>query len=169
VSWMPWPRTAWSPQAFVVPGRPVQWSRAVPRKQGVGYATDRRTIAHQRAIRLAAAAANVRPFEGPVILECLFVFATLSTERRVRAPAPARHRVAKPDLSNLLKCVEDALQERRARRGRGWPALGFHDDEQVVGYGRSTKVHAAQDDPQGARTIVTISPAGEELLPLLSP
>ena len=110
---------------LTIPGRPIP---AVRMTRGGKYVradkarTDaararaariERHMAHRDAIAWTAKAAGVVPLDGPVRLSATFRW------------SPKGHRGARPDLDNLLKLSLDGL------RGIAW-----HDDRQVMEYGR---------------------------------
>jgi crossover junction endodeoxyribonuclease RusA len=115
--------------AFTVPGRPVPAKRMTQRSKYVSPEA-RRHLYHKGVIGWAARAAGVRPISGPVRLECRFY---------VCAPLP--------DVSNLLKLVEDALN-----------GIAYEDDRQVAD-AHPLRFLVWRRDEQ--RTEVEVGPMGE--------
>lgn len=124
---------------LVVPGRPVQWARA----------TGGRTVRHftpaaQRtyAQRIQAEwihAGRPRLEDGPIVLVCRFILARPKAHWTSRGELSATGRrqfwpTGRPDLSNYVKQVEDALN-----------GLAWADDSLIVGYGSTNKRY--QDRP----------------------
>ncbi len=83
----------------VVEGRPVPWKAPTTTRTGHSF-KDKRMVAWQEQVREAARAAmgDRVPYSHPVLLKCLFAF-------------EPHNRSQTPDLSNLVKCCEDALQK----------------------------------------------------------
>ena len=114
--------------------------------------------AHARAVATAARVAHGRrpPLDGPrllanavpVVLECVFVM-----PRPGLRTMPKGERVPfldTPDLSNLLKLVEDALQD----------AGVLTDDCRIVGFGESSRWYAATGEEPHTEVTVTRYPPG---------
>ena len=73
-------------------------------------------------VRIEAKRAGIVCIEsGPVGLYCEFNFEWPKSRQRVRTPMVAAWCVVKPDASNLVKIVEDALN-----------GIAYTDDAQVV-------------------------------------
>ena len=85
---------------------------------------------------MAARSGPETPAEVPVRLG-LRIYRSIpkswSKKKRERADAGAIRPVTKPDISNILKGVEDALN-----------GLWYHDDSQIVEYGEMGKWYSAR-------------------------
>jgi Holliday junction resolvase RusA-like endonuclease len=86
------------------------------------YTPSKTDQAERDFIALADPHAPERPFEGPISLSLRFVFPIPQSWSRVKRQRAWWH-VSKPDLSNVVKTVEDALN----RSGRWW-----RDDSQIA-------------------------------------
>ncbi len=114
---------------FVVPGQPVQWSRAG--KKGKRHFTLPPQRAHMDAIALVAAPHFQKPEPGPVHLELHFEIEPPASWSPKKRAAHIGHYVAtRPDGSNYQKLVEDALN-----------GVAWIDDDQVVSWS-GTKIYA---------------------------
>lgn len=134
------------PVTIIIPGKPVPYART-----GGGRGSPRFTPPKQRNemafIRSCAAAAMAGrpPIDVPVILMMCSVMAIPKSwpkKKRAAAMAGEIHPAARPDLSNLIKLVEDAFN-----------AVVFVDDAQVVRV-EAQKVYGPQ-----AMTTVTVQEA----------
>jgi len=97
--------------AFVVPGEAVPWARS-----GGGRSTARFTPAKQRnymgALRMfcATAMGGCPPLQGPIELSVMAVYEwPKSWNSKKRARPGADWKTSKPDATNIVKIVEDAL------------------------------------------------------------
>ena len=120
---------------IVVPGRPVPLAR--PRVTGRGTYLPARSREYRERCRVAWLEAG-RPTFGDQPLRVAMLF-ELPRPRRAK-PVPC----GRPDVSNLAKAVEDALD-----------GLAWRDDAQIV----TLSASKVWGDPPG-RTIVTIMGAG---------
>ncbi len=110
--------------SFVVPGQPVAKARArtVRTKSGASRTfTPAATVAFEDRVRMAARVVGVRPVTGPLCMTVLFLFSCPKSRHRKRTPRQQEPKTTKPDLSNLLKSVEDALN-----------GIAYQDDAQLV-------------------------------------
>ena len=87
---------------FVVPGRPVAKARVNFDSRSSRAYTPAATVAYARLVGFYARRCIADPAIGPVRLECDFQFVRPKSSRN-QSP------VVKPDLSNLIKLVEDAM------------------------------------------------------------
>lgn len=136
--------------AFTVLGRPVPLDR--PRIWQGRNVTTQRCRDAKRAVGTAALAVALRGrqglWSGPVRLECTFVFAAPKSwpawRRALVAGGVLVPHTARPDTSNLVKLVEDALS-----------GVLYRDDAQVCDYGVTLKVYGPRDE---TRVRVTLLP-----------
>jgi Holliday junction resolvase RusA-like endonuclease len=128
------------PITFTIPGAPMPWKRAG--SNGAQRFTPDDMAARKELVRWAAHVAKVRPFDGPVRLDVVAVFAPPASmspaKRTALCGAPVTKR---PDFDNLAKLIADALE-----------GIAYEDDK-CVALGLSAKVWGMT-----ARTIVTITP-----------
>lgn len=133
---------------LVVPGQPVPWARAG--QNGRRHYTPPHAAAHMRAVEAAWMQAG-RPcvVAGPLVLSCRFFIARPAAHYRtgrhsmaLRDDAPLWPAV-RPDLSNYIKLVEDALN-----------GLMWADDALIVRYAHVEKVYA---DGRPAATELEVS------------
>ena len=99
--------------------------RLSPRTGGI-Y-TPSKTRDAQDAIQELAALCHDEPLSGPLCGQFVFVYASPKVKNtRIE-------KLTKPDLTNLVKLVEDALLPRRDR-DTGFPLWDgtYHDDAQIV-------------------------------------
>lgn len=104
--------------SFFLPGEPVPKGRHRTAIQGnrVRTYTPKPTADYERYVKTACQIAmieqKVKPIKGPVWLNLLFTMpvpASWSKAKRHDAVCGRIRHVSKPDLSNLLKAVEDGL------------------------------------------------------------
>jgi Holliday junction resolvase RusA-like endonuclease len=122
---------------LIVKGKPEPWSRPRPRRFG-GFMSPHKLKPRYHLI--VGAALRIRPgkpWAGPLRMDVDFVMP------RPKSSAGGWH-IATPDRSNLLKLVEDALQDARV----------FVDDSQFCD-GIITKRYARTDEMPGA--VITIT------------
>ena len=123
---------------FEVPGQPV--GKARPRFTRTGHAyTPKKTTDYEAAVRKAFRIAypNHEPFTGAVSIEVYAFFAIPPSwpkwKREKAAEGQVPH-LSKPDGSNVLKGVEDAIGPRRHGR-KVIPGLAYGDDSQITDAG----------------------------------
>lgn len=133
---------------FEIPGDPVPWARAGQSKNGRAKFTPDRQKAHMRRIAWEAKAAGVKPIEGAVVLEVTCIYRTPeSWPKKKRLAAIGGFKTSKPDASNELKIIEDALN-----------GIAYKDDAQVQP--RVNSIYGWHP-----RTIVEVRPATDADLP----
>lgn len=132
---------------FVVQGDPVAWARAA--QSGRRKYTPERQRAHMKRIAQLAKAAGVRPLDGPVYLEVVCIYSVPQRYRRKNKSLTEKGlalvgtwKTTRPDASNELKIIEDALN-----------GIAYHDDSQICAP-RPHKIWGTC-----SRTIITIRPA----------
>jgi len=116
---------------FTVPGEPVPWQRPDNRKGGGRMDTPRNKAVKQHIALEATKAMRGKNelLDGPLKLSVAFFYSwpkSYSHKRRMQPCAFAKD--TKPDLSNLVKLVEDALN-----------GIVWIDDGQVCEYGLVSK------------------------------
>lgn len=107
---------------FEIPGLAVPWARA-GRKGGFSY-TPKKQADYMAAVRIAAQAAmgGQPPLDGPVMLSITVVYPwPASMSRKKRRAKDAFLKATRPDLSNHVKLIEDALN-----------GITYRDDGQVA-------------------------------------
>ena len=104
------------------------------------------------ATKAQVAMAGAGLWTGPIVLECEFVFqrppSHLRKDGGLRSGKPLEH-TYKPDLSKLVRAVEDALTR-----------VIYHDDSQITDYGATRKRWARPGVPVGVT--ITVSQLGAE-------
>ena len=129
--------------SFTIPGVPVPQARSrhrvVKLKSGatfVGqYDPAESRIWKATVAEFAAAAQNGgRPFEGPIVLEAVFVYLPPSSwSKRNLALLESGYQIPKstrPDLKNLIAGIEDGIN-----------GIVYRDDGQIWSYGNSRKIY----------------------------
>lgn len=114
---------------IIVPGAVVPWQRARRRRLGDGRVitfTDRKVETFHGLVRtVAVQAMNGRPpFSGPIELTVVAVFlppASWSPKKRAKAIAGEIAKTTRPDLENLFKGAQDAMQ-----------TIVYRDDLQII-------------------------------------
>lgn len=122
---------------IVIEGNPVAWQRPRQSTKGIFYDSQKK---HKEKYRteLLAQSSRWEKIEGPLLLECIFhmpIPSTLSKKKKKELFGEPHYK--KPDLSNLLKFVEDAFQ-----------GLLFEDDKQIV------EIHALKWYSSDAATFI---------------
>lgn len=127
---------------FTVPGQPVPFAW---RQRGRARYVPPRQKSAMHAIGLCArrAMAGRPPLEGPLELSASFHRCRPKRKGEARAPLPDTR---KPDVTNLVKLLEDALT-----------GIVFADDAQVVRI--SASKWASADAAYASKTIVTVKRA----------
>lgn len=133
--------------SFEVPGDPIAWKAAfVFRNKHTGKShavkNDKLAMYQSRVAEEARKIMNGGPLTGPVMLEASFYFTMPKNRQRKQRPTPQCPKTTRPDLSNLVKCIEDALS-----------SVVYVDDSQVVQVS-AFKYFAAQGEP--AKVKVTV-------------
>lgn len=131
---------------FTIPGKPFGKQR--PRVGVIaGHArvfTPKETVSFERQVGQIAASLFPRPIDGPVEMHIRAVFeAPPSWSRKKRAALLGTPHTSKPDLSNLIKAIEDGLNR-----------IAYADDGQIA-FQSSRKVWGER-----AETIVQVEPLG---------
>lgn len=112
---------------FTVEGPPVPWARA--RLSKGRHFTAEAQAAHMRRVAWAGRRAIPEPLKGPLLLSASFFIepprSWSGVKRRRALGLPV---IVKPDLSNLIKIIEDALN-----------GIAYIDDNQVAEYGLVAK------------------------------
>lgn len=88
------------------------------------------------------------PLTGPIILTVIATFPMPRSRWRKREPRQGGPHTKAPDLSNIIKIIEDAGNN-----------VLWMDDKQIYSYGRGTmKLEAPQGEPGGLFIIVKEAP-----------
>lgn len=133
------------PVVFTIPGKPFGKQRARSGRGGRFY-TPKETVAFEAYVRGIAAPHFPQPITGPVRLTVWATFAPPpSWSRRKAAAHLGRRHTQKPDMSNIVKIIEDALN-----------GLAYVDDCQICD-GGARKVWGPV-----ARTVVTVEDISPE-------
>jgi len=137
------------PVTVVLLGHPTAWARSRPRPGG-GYINPQKQRDHTTALQVVAMQemAGRRPFDEPLRMDIEAQFEippSWSRRRREGALRGDERPAKKPDLSNILKQIEDAFN-----------GIIFRDDALIVEYGRARKVYS--DQPKVVVTIQPIAP-----------
>lgn len=119
---------------FRVDGEPMGKERARS-GSGKNHYTPERTRLYEMAVRVEAmkAMGAREPLAGPVSLAMKAVMPIPKSFSRKKREAALRGEIrptGKPDLSNIIKAVEDAMNE-----------VVYRDDGQIAEYGRSGKIY----------------------------
>lgn len=118
---------------ITIPGRPFAWRR--PRSNGKFRFKDRATEAHEAVLQAIALQHFPAPLTGPLKLTVIATFAVPpSWSKRKAAEHLHRPHCQKPDLSNLIKQIEDGLNR-----------IAWADDAQIAAYGECRKVWGLAD------------------------
>lgn len=125
---------------FTIPGKPFAWKRPrFNRRTGSTY-NDATQDAYYSTVGSIAARTVSGPIEGPVRLVIAATFAMpKSWSKKKRAAMAGRPHTQKPDLSNIVKAVEDGANR-----------ILYRDDSQIAAGGQS-KVWGDID-----QTVVTV-------------
>lgn len=107
---------------FTIPGKPFAWKRPrFNRKSGATFSHPDQEAYFSTVASIAARHTN-GPIEGPVSLTIEATFAMpQSWSKKKRAAMDGRPHTQVPDLSNLVKAIEDALNR-----------VVFADDRQIA-------------------------------------
>ena len=107
---------------ITIPGEPVPWARA--RTFGKRHFTPDKQRNTMELIRWEAARimAGKRLLEGPLSVNARFIFVRPKSHTLKQRKAPNSHyKASKPDATNLLKLIEDALNK-----------IVWNDDAQIA-------------------------------------
>lgn len=147
---------------FDVPGEPVPWKRPENNRWG-GRRNHPRQEAYQAAI-LTLATAHARRQGWRHTGEPL-ALGVVAVHRRPRQPRPGHPchghdgrawLLKDPDLSNIIKAVEDALQGPQGRGKRGQGVIT--DDNVIVRYLDPVQVYAAVGEAPHLEVVLQVLP-----------
>lgn len=111
-----------APKAAAIPKGNGKWSAVIyktkelPRKKGEKK-RPHPIVAWEKLVNACCAARFATPAEGPVTLECIFVFPRIGKLKSTGRTA----KTTKPDCDNLIKPVKDSMEK-----------IVFDGDQQVV-------------------------------------
>ena len=122
--------------SITVPGEPVAKARPRFTKNGHVY-TPKKTAVYEQVIGLHARAAmkGHKILTGPIRLSVNAFFGipkSWNLKQKTKAMSGALRHTKKPDLSNIIKSVEDALN-----------GIVYADDAQIDRYGESRKAFSS--------------------------
>ena len=118
---------------FTIPGKPFAWRRA--RSNGKIRFKDGQTEAHEAALQAIVLRDMPKPFEGPLRISVRAVFKVpASLSKKEKAARLWRAHTQKPDLSNIIKHIEDGLNR-----------IAWVDDSQIAEYGPCAKIWGDRD------------------------
>lgn len=122
-------------------------ARVTTSKNGKVFAfTPKNTLDFENRIRAYATEVKpLSPIQGPVAMELNCYFLIPKTKIKKDKSLQPRYKISKPDSSNILKAVEDALNK-----------IIYHDDAQIV----DTRVRREYTEEQ-ERIEVKIMPIGD--------
>jgi len=135
---------------LIIPGPPRGKGRPRTTRKGHVY-TDAKTRAYEKRIRdlfREKYGADFTPLDGPLEMEIVVTFpvpVSASKKRRHDMLWGVECPTKRPDLSNLVKCPEDALN-----------GLAYKDDAQIVSFAALKRYGG------NGKVEVKIYPAGEE-------
>lgn len=109
---------------YIIPYDPIAWARPVPRHSRVWDA--QKNLKFSWGIVIAKQHENLPLFKGPLHLDIHFYFKIPKKKK------DSKYYIAKPDLSNLIKLIEDICT-----------GILYEDDRLIV-YITSTKTYDAQ-------------------------
>ena len=127
-----------------IPIVPISWSGRGQTKTGRRFLLPRLRD-YQAAIRehWQRTYPDHVPFSGPVCMDILFVFPRPKSRIWKKKPMPREPHISRPDRTNLIKAVEDALN-----------GVAWRDDSQVFS-GNARKHIAAGDEQPGIHIVIT--------------
>jgi Holliday junction resolvase RusA-like endonuclease len=108
--------------SLTIPGNPVGKQRARVTRQGHAF-TPAKTVNYEALVKqtFAAKYPNIMPISGPArITLSIFIMPSKETQRKSKKGTKL-YPTIKPDASNVLKIIEDALN-----------GLAYVDDKQIV-------------------------------------
>ena len=122
--------------SITIPGKPVPKARPFVRKDGRVF-TPKETAVFEQAVRLHAMAAmkGKKILTGAIKLSVtayMPIPQSWSLKQKTKAMSGALRHTKKPDLSNIIKSVEDALN-----------GIVYADDAQIDRYGESRKAFSS--------------------------
>ena len=122
--------------SITIPGKPVPKARPFVRKDGRVF-TPKETAVFEQAVRLHAMATmkGHKILTGPIRLSVTAFFSipkSWTLSQKAKAMSGALRHTKRPDLSNIIKSVEDALN-----------GIVYADDAQIDRYGESRKAFSS--------------------------
>lgn len=118
---------------FTIPGKPFAWRRA--RSNGKFRFKDDQSVAHEAALQSIVLKELSQPFDGPLRITVVASFCIpKSWSKAKRAAQLGAPHTQKPDLSNIVKQLEDGLNR-----------IAWEDDSQIAEYGPCRKVWGVRD------------------------
>jgi len=138
--------------AIVIPGKPMTWARAKAnfRSGKPHYYTAPDREAKMGEIALLWTAARLPKLEGPLAIECEFLFDRPASHFNSSGAVKEKHLLTRPgrgkyggDIDNLVKIVQDALN-----------TVAYRDDSQIAEL-RAVKRYATGDEQCETRVAIT--------------
>lgn len=130
-----------APITITIPGKPFAWRRA--RSNGKVRFKDRDTEQHEAALQAIVLRQMPVPLEGAVRITVRAIFKVPeSWSAKKKASHLWRPHTARPDLSNVVKHLEDGLNR-----------IAWVDDSAIAEYGPCAKVWGDRDE-----TILIVEP-----------
>lgn len=112
---------------IAIPGKPFAWRRA--RSNGKIRFKDPETEQHEATLQALALRQIAKPMEGPLKISVIAIFKIPeSWSQKKKAAMLWKPHTQKPDLSNIVKHLEDGLNR-----------IAWVDDSQISRYGESWK------------------------------